>query len=77
MIPYLDFFWGNKATFRAFKAISEIALNPPNPPVGDKDQTGFENFITNNNLNKPSDLYQAYTHSVRWIENPPHPKPSA
>jgi hypothetical protein len=77
MIPYLDFFWGNEATFKAFKAISDIALDPPNPPVTSTDQTGFENFITNNNLNKPGDLYQAYTHSVRWIQNPPHTKPSA
>jgi hypothetical protein len=77
MIPYLDFFWNNGALFEAFSAIANIALHAPNPPITKNDQTGFENFITNNNLNKPGDLYQAYTHSVRWIENPPHTKPAS
>jgi hypothetical protein len=67
MNPYLDFFWNNGALFNAFSALANIALVPPDPPVTKDDQTGFENFINNNNLNKPSDLYNNYTHSVKEI----------
>ena len=66
MNPYLSFFWSNPSTQRAFAGIAAIALNPPNPPV--TDLTGFENFINENNLNQPGDLYKAYPQTVKEIE---------
>jgi hypothetical protein len=66
MNPYLDYFWQNDGTKKAFQGIAAIALTPPEPPV--TDQTGFENFIDANNLNKKAtDLYQAYTLTVKQI----------
>jgi hypothetical protein len=66
MNPYLDFFWKNSGTKKAFQGIAALALNPPNPPV--TDQTGFENFINANNLNpRPNDLYEAYPQTVPLI----------
>ncbi|MFZ1221440.1 MAG: hypothetical protein WAO00_19280 [Chthoniobacterales bacterium] len=66
MNPYLAYFWNEDPTIKgAFAGIAAIALNPPNPPV--TDLTGFENFINNNNLNQPQDLYQAYPQTVRQI----------
>jgi hypothetical protein len=77
MDPYLDFFWKNGALFGAFSALANMALVPPNPPVTKNDQAGFEKFINDNNLNKPTDLYNNYTHSVKEIHNhfKPHAKP--
>jgi hypothetical protein len=66
MQPYLKFFWNNDGTKRAFKAIAEIALTPPNPLV--IDLTGFENFIDDNNLNEEGDMYAAYPQTVKDIE---------
>lgn len=66
MNPYLKFFWQNEGTRNAFAGIAAIALNPPNPPV--TDLTGFENFINDNNLNKPKDLYKGYPQSVLQIK---------
>jgi hypothetical protein len=65
MNPYLQFFWKNPGTQKAFAGIAAIALNPPKPPV--TNLTGFENFINNNNLNQPKDLYQAYPQTVEQI----------
>lgn len=65
MNPYLQFFWNNPGTQKAFAGIAAIALNPPKPPV--TNVTGFENFINKNNLNQPADLYQAYTQTVKQI----------
>ena len=73
MNPYLDFFWNNGALAKTFQGVADIALNPPDPPV--TTQTGFENFINNNNLNQPGDLYNAYTATVRQIKKHT-PKPS-
>jgi hypothetical protein len=67
MNPYLQFFWNNPGTQKAFAGIAAIALTPPKPPV--TNVTGFENFINKNNLNQPSDLYQAYTKTVKQILN--------
>jgi hypothetical protein len=74
MNPYLDFFWKNKSTRTAFAGIAAIALNPPNPPVGNS-LTAFENFINSNNLNQPKDLYQAYPQTVAQIQEAFKPKP--
>jgi hypothetical protein len=74
MNPYLEFFWKNPGTRKAFAGVAALALNPPNPPV--TDLTGFENFINSNNLSKPADLYQAYTQTVVQIENAFSGKPS-
>jgi len=74
MNPYLEFFWNNPSTRKAFAGIAAIALNPPNPPVGNS-LTAFENFINNNNLNQPKDLYQAYPQTVAQIKNAFKPKP--
>ena len=65
MNPYLQFFWNNPGTQKAFAGIAAIALTPPKPPV--TNVTGFENFINKNNLNQPTDLYQAYTQTVKQI----------
>jgi hypothetical protein len=65
MNPYLQFFWNNPGTRKAFAGIAAIALNPPKPPV--TNVTGFENFINKNNLNQPKDLYQAYPQTVKQI----------
>jgi hypothetical protein len=65
MNPYLQFFWNNPGTQKAFAGIAAIALNPPKPPV--TNVTGFENFINKNNLNQPGDLYQAYPQTVKQI----------
>jgi hypothetical protein len=65
MNPYLQFFWDNPGTQKAFAGIAAIALNPPKPPV--TNVTGFQNFINKNNLNQPKDLYQAYTLTVKQI----------
>jgi hypothetical protein len=73
MNPYLEFFWKNKSTRDAFAGIAKIALNPPNPPVGDS-LTAFEKFINGNNLNKPTDLYQAYPQTVATIKEAFKPK---
>jgi hypothetical protein len=67
MNPYLAYFWNEDPSIKsAFAGLAAIALNPPNPPV--TDLTGFENFINNNNLNQPADLYAAYPQTVRQIE---------
>jgi hypothetical protein len=66
MNPYLKFFWNNGALQSVFTAVADIALNAPSPPV--TDLTGFENFINNNNLNNPGDLYNAYDQTVRQIQ---------
>ncbi|MDB5007562.1 MAG: uncharacterized protein JWQ84_259 [Mucilaginibacter sp.] len=66
MNPYLSFFWTNPNTQKAFAGIAQVALNPPVPPV--TDLTGFENFINENNLSQPADLYQAYPQTVKEIE---------
>jgi hypothetical protein len=65
MNPYLQFFWNNPGTQKAFAGIAAIALTPPKPPV--TNVTGFENFINKNNLNQPGDLYQAYPQTVKQI----------
>jgi hypothetical protein len=65
MNPYLQFFWNNPGTQKAFAGIAAIALKPPKPPV--TNVTGFENFINKNNLNQPKDLYQAYPQTVKQI----------
>src|SRR5687768_2687422 len=65
MNPYLKFFWDNPGTQKAFQGVAALALNPPNPPV--TDLNGFENFINNSNLSAPSDLYGAYTKTVKQI----------
>jgi hypothetical protein len=65
MNPYLQFFWNNPGTQKAFAGIAALALNPPKPPV--TNVTGFENFINKNNLNQPKDLYQAYPQTVKQI----------
>ncbi|MCB2407476.1 hypothetical protein [Hymenobacter lucidus] len=70
MNPYLDYFWQNDGTKTAFQGIAAIALHAPEPPV--TDQTGFENFIDKNNLNKKAtDLYQAYALTVEMIVGSP------
>ncbi|HEY0348700.1 MAG TPA: hypothetical protein VGC60_11165 [Pyrinomonadaceae bacterium] len=75
MIPYLDFFWKDPGTHKAFAGVAALALNPPNPPVGNN-QAAFEKFITSNNLNKPADLYEAYPDTVAKIKGAPaKPKP--
>ena len=66
MNPYLSFFWSNPNTQKAFAGIAAIALDPPVPPV--TDITGFENFIDENNLSEPGDLYKAYPQTVKEIE---------
>ena len=71
MNPYLQFFWNNPGTQRAFAAIADIALTPPRPPV--TNVTGFEKFINKNNLNQPIDLYRAYTKTVAQINGNPSP----
>jgi hypothetical protein len=68
MDPYLNFFWNNGALFGAFSALANMALVPPDPPVTKDDETGFMKFINDNNLNKPSDLYNNYTHTVKEIQ---------
>jgi hypothetical protein len=75
MNPYLQFFWKNPDTQKAFAGIAAIALNPPKPPV--KDLAGFERFINDNNLNQPTDLYQAYTKTVPQITGKPAPGKSS
>jgi len=65
MNPYLKFFWDNEGTKKAFAGVAAIALNPPNPAV--TDLLGFEKFINSTNINKPEDLYQAYTDTVEQI----------
>lgn len=72
MNPYLQFFWNNPGTQKAFAGIAAIALKPPKPPV--TNVTGFENFINKNNLNQPEDLYQAYTKTVKQITGKPASK---
>jgi hypothetical protein len=67
MNPYLKFFWNNGALQAVFTGLADIALDPPSPPV--TDLTGFENFINNNNLNNPGDLYNAYDQTVRQIQD--------
>ena len=75
MIPYLDFFWKDPGTHKAFAGVAALALNPPNPPVGNN-QAAFEKFITSNNL--PGGLYQAYPDTVAKIKGAPaKPKPPA
>jgi hypothetical protein len=66
MNPYLKFFWNNGALQAVFTAVANLALTAPSPPV--TDLTGFENFINNNNLNNPGDLYNAYDQTVRQIQ---------
>ena len=66
MNPYLKVFWDNPATQVAFAGVAAAALNPPSPPV--VDLTGFENFINNNNLNGPGDMYSAYPQTVKEIK---------
>jgi len=65
MNPYLDYFWNDGALQAVFTGLADLALVSPEPPV--TDQTGFENFINNNNLNNPDDLYNAYTQTVRQV----------
>jgi len=65
MNPYLKFFWDTPGTQQAFQAIAALALTPPNPPV--TDLTGFTNFVNQTNLSAPSDLYGAYTKTVKQI----------
>ena len=65
MNPYLKYFWNNGALQQVFTGLADIALNPPSPPV--TDLTGFENFINDNNLNNPDDLYNAYDQTVLQI----------
>jgi hypothetical protein len=65
MNPYLKYFWNDGALKTVFAGLAGIALNPPNPPVSDL--TGFENFINDNNLNTPDDLYNAYGQTVLQI----------
>jgi hypothetical protein len=65
MNPYLQYFWQTDGTRQAFQGIAAIALTPPSPPV--TDLTGFQNFINNNNLSQPADLYQAYPQGVAQI----------
>jgi hypothetical protein len=73
MNPYLKFFWNNGALQKVFSGLASIALDPPKLPV--TDLTGFENFINDNNLNNPNDLYGAYPQTVRQIKGAfPHPK---
>jgi hypothetical protein len=71
MNPYLQFFWNNPGTQKAFAGVAALALNPPKPPV--KDLNGFERFINQNNINQPADLYQAYTQTVKQITGAPSP----
>jgi hypothetical protein len=71
MNPYLKYFWNNGALQGAIAGLAALALNPP-PPI--KDLTGFENFINENNLNNPNDLYGAYPQTVLQIKHAPHPK---
>ena len=66
MNPYLKFFWDDPKLRPLFAGIAEMAINPPVPPV--TDLTGFENFINQNNLSTPSELYQAYDQTVRQIK---------
>ena len=67
MVPYLRFFWDDKALRALFGGIADMALNPPVPPIADFD--GFVNFINDNNLSKRSnDLYEAYDLTVRQIK---------
>jgi hypothetical protein len=77
MDPYLEFFWKNDNISKAFGTLAKMALFPPDPPV--TDQPAFVTFINQNNLNKPSDLYNNYTHTVREIHAhfKPHAKPPA
>jgi hypothetical protein len=72
MDPYLQFFWKDKSTRDAFAGVAKLALNPPVPPV--TDVNGFEKFINDNNLNVPTDLYQAYNLTVKQIKHQPKPK---
>ncbi len=65
MNPYLKFFWDTPGTKQAFQGVAALALDPPDPPV--TDLTGFENFINKTNLSAPSDLYGAYTKTVKQI----------
>ena len=69
MNPYLQFFWKDPGTQKAFAGVAALALHPPQPPV--TDLNGFERFINKNNLNQPSDLYQAYTKTVKQIIGKP------
>jgi hypothetical protein len=65
MNPYLKFFWNSSGFQQLFAGLAAMALTPPNPPV--TDLTSFENFINNNDLNEPQDLYQAYPQTVQQI----------
>ena len=65
MNPYLKFFWDSGGIQELVTVIAGIAVNPPDPPI--TDLTSFENFINNNNINSPEDLYQAYPQTVRQI----------
>jgi len=65
MKPYLKVFWDDPRTQTAFQVVAALALDPPNPPV--TDLNGFVNFITKTNLSAPSDLYSAYTKTVKQI----------
>ena len=65
MDPYLRFFWSSPGFQQLFASLAAMALTPPNPPV--IDLTSFENFINNNNLNVPRDLYQVYPQTVQQI----------
>jgi hypothetical protein len=67
MIPYLRFFWNDKALRALFGGIADMALNPPVPPIADFDS--FVNFINDNNLsNGSNDLYESYGWTVQQIK---------
>jgi hypothetical protein len=66
MNPYLKFFWESENVKKAFDGIAAIALDPPDPPV--TTLNGFQNFINENNLNQPGDLYEAYPQTVDEIK---------
>ena len=67
MDPYLNVFWSNGDLLKAFTALADMALVPPDPPVTKENEAGFLKFINVNNINKPSDLYNNYTHTVKEI----------
>ncbi len=63
MNPYLNTFWDSGFAFKALlNAIAAIAVTHPPLPI--VTLNSFENFINDNNLSQPSDLYQAYTDTV-------------
>jgi hypothetical protein len=63
MTPYLSTFWDSGFAFKALlNAIAAIAVTHPPLPI--TSEAVFANFITDNNLSQPADLYQAYGDTV-------------